>query len=676
MRKLFVNLLISSLLSTLSVVGITAAVQPASATSNFRSTLGQEFWVNFDQNNSSSGTPTIYLSGAQNANVTITWPDLTTESATVVAGTVTTVSATAKIATASKFTTSADGISQTAIKIVSDASISVYILNQLTATTDASQAYPTEYQGYEYRVLNSNLGFGRFSVIANEPGTTTITVTPKNTIGSRTGGVAYTETMQQGDVYSVGSGSDMRGTLITSDKKVTVSSSNSCVNLVGGACDHITEFIPPVTTWGKSFVVPATTNTIREDRLAIMASSDNTVVTINGVATTLALAGDLYDQLISSVGATTIVTSDKPVLVMQFVRGGAYSNGTISRTGDPAMVVITPVVQYLNDVAITTPATGFDVNTVTLVVPVSDVSTITFDGATIPSNLFGSTITVGAGSFKVAYVNLTLGAHRITSTNGFGVFVYGYNAADSYAYAGAGGLVDLVQFPGGIAQVGYVAANQIGTPQQNNPPQQQQTVVVAPPTPAIFFNRTLPLGTTGTIRLSGVNLTGITSLKIGGKTVEILSSGDGFVEIKMPELSVGTYNFGTTGSGAQGAWIGTQESVMKIVGAAALTNPGGLKSAAFTITNFAGGSSVLTSAMKARIAAEVAKYPDMKSSSCVGATSGPTVLSVDAALANRRALVVCGYIASLTPRVITTTTGKNTVELGGGARKVTVTVRF
>jgi hypothetical protein len=58
----------------------------------------------------------IYLSGAQNANVTITWPDLTTESATVVAGTVTTVDATAKIRTAGKYTTSADGISQTAVR--------------------------------------------------------------------------------------------------------------------------------------------------------------------------------------------------------------------------------------------------------------------------------------------------------------------------------------------------------------------------------------------------------------------------------------------------------------------------------------------------------------------------------------------------------------------------------
>jgi hypothetical protein len=340
------------------------------------------------------------------------------------------------------------------------------------------------------------------------------------------------------------------------------------------------------------------------------------------------------------------------------------------------MVVVTPVVQYLNDVAITTPATGFDVNTATLVVPVSDVGTVTFNGTAIPSGSFGPTITIGNSDFKVAYVNLPLGAHRITSTNGFGIFVYGYNQADSYAYGAAAGMVDLVQYPGGIAQVGYVAANQIGTPQQQQQQAPPPAQVVAPPSPAIFFNRSIPVGTTGTIRLSGVNLTGLTSLKIGDKTVEIVSSGDGFAEVKLPELAAGVYNFSTTGTRTEGAWIGTQQLVLTVMVAAANPNPGGLKSATFTITNFAGGSAVLSSAMKARIAAEVAKHGGVKSSACVGATSGPTILSVDASLAQRRAVAVCNYIATLKTQVITMTSGKNTLLPGGNARRVTVTLRF
>ncbi|MFM1973690.1 MAG: hypothetical protein RLZZ345_774, partial [Actinomycetota bacterium] len=284
-------------------------------------------------------------------------------------------------------------------------------------------------------------------------------------------------------------------------------------------------------------------------------------------------------------------------------------------------------------------------------------------------------ITVGSDTYRVVKLNLTLGAHRITSTNGFGVLVYGYNPADSYAYAGAGGMVDLVQFPGGVAQVGYVAANLINTPQQQTPPQ-APAQVVAPPAPAVFFNRTIPVGTTGTIRLSGVNLTGLTSLKIGDKTVEIVSSGDNFAEIKLPELAPGVYNFTSTGTRTAGAWIGTQQLVLTVLAAAANPNPGGLKSAVLNIPSFAGGSAVLTDSMRARIAAEVRKYANLRSASCLGMTSGPTVLRGDASLAQRRAAAVCNYIATLTPLVITTTTGKNTTMLGGNARKVTVTLRF
>jgi hypothetical protein len=292
------------------------------------------------------------------------------------------------------------------------------------------------------------------------------------------------------------------------------------------------------------------------------------------------------------------------------------------------------------------------------------------DGVAIPAGDYSATLTVGSSTFKVVRKTITLGTHTISSTNGVGVFVYGFNNFDSYAYSAAAGLVNLVQYPGGVAQVGYVAATQIGNP---NPPAQ---VVAAPPTPAIFFNRTIAVGTTGTIRLSGVNLTGLTSLKIGDKTVEIVSSGDNFAEIKLPELAAGVYNFSTTGTRTSGSWIGTQQLVLTVVAAAANPNPGGLKSATFTITNFVGGSAVLSSAMKARIAAEVAKHGGVKSSACVGATSGPTVLRADASLAQRRAVAVCQYIATLTPQVITTTTGKNTLLPGGNARKVTVTLRF
>ena len=678
MRKFFAKLLISTLLAVSSVVGFSAAIQPASATGGFQSTLGQEFWVNFDNNLSNTRTPTIYLSGAQNANVTITWPDQTTEQVTVTAGAVTTVSAVAKIATAAKYTTSVDGISQTAIHIVSSSAISVYVSNQVYASSDASQAYPTEYQGYDYRVLIAGATSldKRFSVIANEAGTTTITVTPKTVIAARPAGTSYTVTLNQGDVYSIKtSGSeDISGTQITSDKKITVSSTNGCANLTGGACDHMTEFVPPVPTWGKSFVMPASINTsgTQKDMYRVMASEAGTTISINGVTQTLALAGDYYQGYIPNVGDNLVITADKPVLAMQFVQAGSYTDGTNSVSGDPAMVLLTPVVQYLNDLVITTPATGFVVNTVSMVVPISDVGSARLDGVAIPAGDYSASLTVGTATFKVVKKIISLGTHTISSTNGVGVFVYGFNNFDSYAYSAAAGLVDLVQYPGGVAQVGYVAAAQIGNP---NPPAQQQVVAVLPK-PVIFFNRTVPVGTTGTVRLSGVNLTGLSSLKIGDQTVEIVSSGDGFVEVKLPVLATGTYRFVSSGTNDGGAWTGTQEAVLTVKAADVSPKPGSVTSVSLTVPSFAPGSSSLTSSMRAALSKSLAANPGIKAVSCVGSTSGPTILARDAALALRRAKAVCGYISSIVRNVVITNKAVTTVDPGAVARRVDVELKF
>lgn len=678
MRKMFVNFLISCLIATFSVVGVTVSTQPAAATGGFQSTMGLEFWVNFDENLSSNRSPKLYLSGAQNANVTITWPDLTTELVAVTAGAVTTVDANAKINTAGKYTTSVDGVSQTAVRIVASSPISVYVLNQRTYSSDASQAYPTEYQGGEYFIVvpGATSLTKRFSVIANEAGTTTLTVTPKTTLGARLAGNPYTVTLNQGDVYSIGvsGAADPTGTMVTADKKVTVSSTNGCGNLIGGACDHMTEFIPPTTTWGKSFIVPATinTSTTQLDLYRIIASQANTTVTINGTNQTLTTAGDFYQGQISAVGEDLIVSADKPVLVMQAVMNGSFSDGATTATGDPSMVVVTPVVQYLNDLVITTPATGFVVNSVTLVVPVSDVGIAKLDGVVIPAGDYSATLTLGSANFKVARKSISLGTHSINSTNGVGVFVYGFNSTDSYAYGAAAGLVDLVQNPGGVAQVGYVAAAQVGNP---NPPQ-QAPANAGPRQLPIFFNRVISLGTTGNVRLLGLNLDGLATLQIGEKSVQIIATGAGYAEVRLPELAAGIYRFSTTGTNDGGGWIGTQEGVLTIEPLGLATTPGSVNAVWLKVPSFAPGSSTLTASMRAALSKAVNANPGMKSVTCVGSTSGPTVLAGDAALALRRAKSVCSYISSIVANVALTSRGVTSVDLGAVARRVDVEIKF
>jgi hypothetical protein len=63
-----------------------------------------------------------------------------------------------------------------------------------------------------------------------------------------------------------------------------------------------------------------------------------------------------------------------------------------------------------------------------------------------------------------------------------------------------------------------------------------------------------------------------------------------------------------------------------------------------TISGFADGSPVLTSAIKAKIDAFLRAHADYKQVYCIGYTEGPTVLKTDAALSKQRAVNGCAYV--------------------------------
>ena len=87
---------------------------------------------------------------------------------------------------------------------------------------------------------------------------TTVTITPSVTTGGRTVGVPYNVSLNQGQAYQLRNdvaGTDLSGTIITSDKPIAVFGGNECANIPTAVafCDHIVEEIPPTNTWGKSF---------------------------------------------------------------------------------------------------------------------------------------------------------------------------------------------------------------------------------------------------------------------------------------------------------------------------------------------------------------------------------------------------------------------------------------
>src|SRR5690606_24555171 len=125
--------------------------------------------------------------------------------------------------------------------------------------------------------------------------------------------------------------------------------------------------------------------------------------------------------------ADFLVTSDKPIIVTQYMEGQDAGGGS----GDPAMYLAVATEQYRTDYLFHAP-TNYEYSYVNIMAP---------NGANVP--LDGMPVTgftpIGGTVFGVARVALDNngdGNHRVTADQAVGISVYGYGQFTSYWYAG------------------------------------------------------------------------------------------------------------------------------------------------------------------------------------------------------------------------------------------------
>lgn len=355
-----------------------------------------------------------------------------------------------------------DTISNLGIHVMSEKEVTVYGLNQRDSTTDAFLGLPTDILGTEY----INLGFAntnvvnatQFGVVATQD-TTTVTITPSVTTGSRLIGVPYDIVLNQGQTYQLrntnAAPADLSGTIIESDKPIGVFGGHQCANIPTGntvACDHIVEMLPPVSTWGTSFVTFPLATRLNGDTFRIMAAQDATSVSINGVVVATLDRAKIFQTLLTE---PSVITTDKPVLVAQ------YSNGTSfdSVTSDPFEVIVPPFEQFLASYTISTPATGFRFNFVNVVVPNAAVGTVSLDGVLIPAADYSA---IAGSGFSGVAVSVELGSHSLSGPIPFGLTSYGFDDADSYGYVGGLALAEISNLTN-LTISPLTAVNQINT---------------------------------------------------------------------------------------------------------------------------------------------------------------------------------------------------------------------
>lgn len=421
---------------------------------------GTDFWLMFNANFS---TPelSLFITGDIATNGVVSVPGLGfSVPFSLVPGVVTTV-----VVPVGAQVTALDAVTNQGIHVVANAEVTVYGLNRLQFSTDAFLGLPTDILGTDYINLgyrNTNVvNASQFGIVAAQGGTV-VTITPSAPAGGRAAGVPYTILLNQGQTYQLrttnAAPADLSGTLISSTAPIAVFGGHQCANIPAGAvaCDHIVEQLPPTTTWGKAFVtMPLATRTLG-DTFRVLASVNGTVVSVNGANVATLNRGQFHEQIITGPAR---VTATQAVLLAQ------YSNGTSfdGVTSDPFEMLIPPFEQFLAAYTVTTPASGFAINFINIVVPNAAVGSVTLDGAAVPA---ASYTAIAGSAFSGAQLPVAVGSHNLAGPLPFGAFMYGFASADSYGY------------PGGmsLAQVAVVTSLTLSPKTASHPVNTQQCV--------------------------------------------------------------------------------------------------------------------------------------------------------------------------------------------------------
>ncbi len=394
---------------------------------------GTEFWICFP-GNLSNLSPQLYIAGsATTASVTVAIPGLAfSQTVTVPAGGLQVIDLPATAQVQSQFAADAKGI-----HITASSEVTVYGMNAQTATTDAYLAFPLDAIGREYYVMAyfrdfSNLIPTQATVLATQ-NNTTITITSSITDGPFTAGVPSTVTLQQGEVYQIRStivNADYTGTKITANNPISVFGGAQCTNISGTlrACDHLVEQLPPLSTWGRSFLTVPLATRLAGDVFRFLAQTNGTAVSVNGSVVANLNAGQFFETILSSTSYNR-VTSTQPILVGQYSRSSQADNVV----SDPFFALVPPDEQFLNSYVVSAGTSNIPNNYLNITSPTSNIGTVRVDGTVVNPGLW---VSIPSTTFSGAKVPVSTGVHSVTSTLPVGLLAYGFGSFDSYGYIG------------------------------------------------------------------------------------------------------------------------------------------------------------------------------------------------------------------------------------------------
>ncbi|HLT35533.1 MAG TPA: IgGFc-binding protein [Enhygromyxa sp.] len=353
-----------------------------------------------------------------------------------------------------------------AYRVSSDVPIIAYQFNPIDGASsylsDASMLYPVPSWDsinhvVGWKVVSDGSVQGAYLTVVAARDGTEVKITPTNITLAGPGippspaGVPFTITLDEGDIAEVMTktmNQGLTGTRVESDidHPVAVFAGNECTFIPTSvyACDHLEEQLSGVRLWGQHFIASRVPPRSSSDPSLwqIYASEDGTQITFktdpqitgipnNNLVLNAGQVVELYVGGTAEAPGDFEIEANKPIAVINYMTGSENPGAGI---GDPAMVQLSPIEQFLPRYVVLVPGTW--INDVAVVArPVG--ATITLDGAPIDDALF---IPVVDSGYEVARVPVSDGVHTLDGgQSAFSVIIVGYDTYDSYAYLGGTG---------------------------------------------------------------------------------------------------------------------------------------------------------------------------------------------------------------------------------------------
>ncbi len=310
---------------------------------------------------------------------------------------------------------------------------------------------------------------GEFLVMSNYDNTM-LTYTPAaNTRNGVRQGETASVLLNAGDILLVQAEEgelgteDLTGTLVRSSNPVGVLSGHIRTAVVQGldepydTKDHLVEMLPSTDTWGQRFFsVPFVDGTAPSynlcasgDMIRVIAKEDNTTLkyyvhksegAFEEHSHNFKKAGDVFE--VNNASASIYWEANKPIMVCQMMmhRGIITAEYREGLQYDPALVILSPLEQYIESVTFSTPRNHkiFSQYDAHCVIAIADSIAI--------NNLFLDDISLNAGNTAVwkkrigsspyywLMIDVKHGNHRLWARVGvFSGIIYGHGHRDSYA---------------------------------------------------------------------------------------------------------------------------------------------------------------------------------------------------------------------------------------------------